>query len=67
MARAVYSHELIDPDFAWLIASFTENNPSYSLIEMVGLPLVLVYTDEKPVDQAYNVYDEDPEGHQPAE
>jgi hypothetical protein len=67
MARAVYSHELIDPDFAWLIASFSENNPSYRLIELVGLPLVLVYVNEESVDDVYSAYDEDPEGHQPAE
>jgi hypothetical protein len=42
MARPIYSHELIDPDFAWLIASFQEENPNYALVDAVGLPLVLI-------------------------
>ena len=42
MARAIYTHELADPDFSWLIQNFRENNPSYGLIEISGVPLVLL-------------------------
>lgn len=46
MARAIYSHELIDPDFAWLVSSFLEDHPQYTLIDSVGLPLVFI---ERPI------------------
>ncbi len=42
MARAIYPYELSDPDFAWLINSFKENNPGYSLVEIGALPMVLI-------------------------
>ncbi len=42
MARAVYQHELGDPDFAWLLAKFQENNPHYKLLDTGVLPLVLL-------------------------
>jgi hypothetical protein len=29
MDRAVYQHELQDPDFAWLLKTFQESNPDY--------------------------------------
>lgn len=42
MARAVYTHDLQDPDFSWLISSFKENNPGYAFVEGSGVPLVFV-------------------------
>lgn len=42
MARAIFSHELSDPDFAWLLTSFRENNPGYVLFESSTLPLILL-------------------------
>ena len=45
MARAIYPYELSDPDFSWLINSFKENNPGYSLVEIGALPMVLIKDD----------------------
>lgn len=42
MARPVYAHELIDPDFSWLISSFQENNPQYMLVDASCLPVILI-------------------------
>ena len=42
MCRAIYPHELSDPDFSWLITSFKENNPRYALVEISNLPMVLL-------------------------
>lgn len=50
MARPVYTHELSDPDFSWLISSFRDNNPCFTLIEIVGLPLVFI--QDKPLSFA---------------
>ena len=41
MARPVYSHELTDPDFSWLLSNFQESHPNYVLVETPCLPLVL--------------------------
>ena len=42
MGRPVYSHELSDPDFSWLITSFQENNPQYNLVDSSCLPIVFI-------------------------
>ena len=42
MARAVYQHELQDPDFSWLVNRFQELNPQYLLIETTVQPLVFI-------------------------
>ncbi|MBX7137810.1 MAG: hypothetical protein K1X83_07480 [Oligoflexia bacterium] len=42
MCRAIYPHELTDPDFSWLLNSYRENHPSYMLIEIPTLPIVLI-------------------------
>jgi hypothetical protein len=54
MGRPIYSHELSDPDFSWLITSFQENNPNYSCVDSSCLPIVFISlsltkesTDEK--------------------
>lgn len=47
MGRPVYSYELTDPDFSWLISNFRENNPGYCLVESSCLPIVFI-SDEKP-------------------
>lgn len=41
MARPIYTHELIDSDFSWLLNTFKENNPNYICVEAAGLPVVL--------------------------
>jgi hypothetical protein len=48
MARPIFSHELIDPDFSWLLSTFKENHPEYYAVEQGGLPVVLFkVTDEE--------------------
>jgi len=42
MARAIYPHELSDPDFSWLINSFRESNPGYILVDTGSLPMVMI-------------------------
>ena len=46
MGRPVYPHEMCDPDFAWLISNFKEQNPSYISVESTFLPLVLIATED---------------------
>lgn len=46
MARAVYSYELEDPDFVWLINSFRETHPGYCLCDSPMLPVVLIRSIE---------------------
>jgi hypothetical protein len=41
VARPVYSHELTDPDFSWLLSNYHESHPNYVLVESACLPLVL--------------------------
>jgi hypothetical protein len=47
MARPIYTHEMFDPDYSWLITRFKENNPTYVLVDIAGSPLVLLQ-DERP-------------------
>jgi hypothetical protein len=42
MARAIFSHELGDPDFQWLLNNFTEQNPTTITVDASCLPIVLV-------------------------
>ena len=43
MARPIYNHELLDPDFSWLLSTFKENHPEYVTLECVGLPVVMIH------------------------
>ena len=47
MGRPIYSHELGDPDFAWLISNYRDANPTFSLIDLSGLPVTFI--KEQPV------------------
>jgi hypothetical protein len=42
MGRPIYAHELTDPDFTWLISSFKESHPEYTMLESTLLPIVLI-------------------------
>ena len=42
MGRPVYSYELSDPDFSWLITNFQENFPEYCFVEGTTLPVVFI-------------------------
>lgn len=41
MARPIYNHELLDPDFSWLLTTYKENHPEFVSLECVGMPIVL--------------------------
>lgn len=47
MGRPIYSYELEDPDFAWLISNFKENNPHSTIVETSCLPVVFIGTGKK--------------------
>lgn len=47
MGRAIYPHELGDPDYAWLINSFRENNPGCLLVEATTLPMVFIREEKR--------------------
>ena len=42
MGRPLYTHELHDPDFAWLISNFREMNPDYTSVEVALLPVIFI-------------------------
>lgn len=42
MARAVFQHELSDPDFTWLLTTFQERHPEYFTVDGSALPITLV-------------------------
>jgi hypothetical protein len=46
MARAIFSHELGDPDFQWLLTSYNEQSQSTALVDAPCLPVVLVVLTE---------------------
>ncbi len=42
MARAIFSHELGDPDFQWLLSNYTEQKHTTAMVDAPCLPVVLV-------------------------
>lgn len=42
MARAVYSHEMGDPDFEWLMATYRERFPRGIEVSQPGMPFIIV-------------------------
>lgn len=42
MGRPVYPHEMCDPDFAWLVSNYREQNPDHVVVESTFLPIVLL-------------------------
>ena len=41
MARPIFTHELADADFSWLLSTFKENHPEYVAVEVGGLAVAL--------------------------
>ena len=46
MTRAIFSHEVVDPDFQWLISNFVERRGGVLTVDVTGLPVVLIMLDE---------------------
>ncbi len=42
MARAVYSHEMGDPDFEWLLSTYSERVPHGIRIDQPGMPFTII-------------------------
>lgn len=42
MARAILTHELGDPDFQWLLSSYTEQVETAIMVDSPCLPIVLL-------------------------
>jgi len=42
MGRPLYPYELTDADFSWLMHTFQEHNPKYTVVEVSCLPIVLL-------------------------
>ena len=59
MGRPVFTYELGDPDFSWLVSNFQENNPEYTLLESSSLPVVFVNTVEYADSVCYAEDEED--------
>ena len=47
MARAIFPHEVMDPDFQWLIKNFCESGPPVAVVDSGCLPLVMILLDER--------------------
>lgn len=47
MARPIFNHELLDPDFAWLLTTFKENNPEVVSLECFGMAVVMIKLTEE--------------------
>ncbi len=46
MARGVYSHEIGDQDFQWLISGYTERITTAATVDLPTLPVVLIVLTE---------------------
>jgi hypothetical protein len=47
MARAVFPHEITDPDFQWLINTYCEAHPMALRLDTSCMPVVIILCDEK--------------------
>ena len=46
MARAIFPHEVMDPDFQWLIKNYCESGAPVAVVDSGCLPLVMILLDE---------------------
>lgn len=51
MARAFTFDEVDDPDLQWMISDFLNGDPNYILVELEGLPYVLLPTQDVEASQ----------------
>lgn len=42
MGRPIYTSELTDPDFSWLIEGYRQQHPECLSVEMACVPVVLI-------------------------
>jgi hypothetical protein len=46
MTRAIFSHEVVDPDFQWLISNYVERRGGVLTVDVTGLPVVMIMLEE---------------------
>jgi hypothetical protein len=56
MARPVYPHELDDSDYNWLISNYLEQNPTSKVLDLVGLPVIILNFNLEQSDINLNRY-----------
>ena len=47
MARAVFPHEVTDPDFQWLLSTYCEAHPAAMMIDISCVPVVVLLFDQR--------------------
>jgi hypothetical protein len=47
MARPIYSHEVLDADFQWLLQHYCENHPAAFMVDSTCMPIVLILGEGK--------------------
>lgn len=52
MARAVYPHEITDPDFQWLLNNYCESHPNAFKLDSGSLPVVIITGTEVQSDRS---------------
>lgn len=57
MGRPVFPHELIDPDFTWLVTNYRDNHPQSVSVESTCLPVVFITEDPDGADDAVVLLD----------
>ncbi len=59
MARAVFPHEITDPDFQWLINTYCESHPGSFRLDSNCLPVVIITGNESLSDSG-SAFQQDP-------
>lgn len=52
MSRAIFSHEVVDPDFQWLLENYAERNKCTTMVDVTSLPVVLLLLTEEEKQKA---------------
>lgn len=67
MGRPVFPHELIDPDFTWLITNYRDSHPQSVSVESTCLPVVFIAEELESEDSVALLDNLGPDGHQCSE
>lgn len=67
MARPIFNHELLDPDFAWLLTTYKENNPEVVSLECFGMAVVMIKLTDKEYHRTVLPYSQEVDNAEKAE
>jgi hypothetical protein len=56
MARAVYAHELSDPDFEWLLSNYRERCDRLVQVDGQGMPVTFLNLEGIPIPKPASPY-----------